>query len=219
MISDLKGAEKRRFETREKLITTAQELFSKKGYHNTQVIDIVKAAKVSAGTFYHYFTDKKDIFEQLVENNLKKIQKETKRFRLIPKDILQMPDEKRQALFYDITYKVYDNIFNYMDKYPQQMMMTIRSIFGVDRDIDHKAMAFYDALAQDFIEDLELWEKQFGVETSLNKLVLAHIILGSLFQVSHIYLTQKSFSRQEAVESLVESIPITFGKIIKQPFA
>lgn len=207
---DLKGAEKRRFETREKLTATAQELFSRKGYHNTQIIDIVKAAKVSAGTFYNYFSDKKDIFEQLVENNLKKIQKETKRFRRLPKDIMQMTDEKRQEVFYDITYKVYDNIFNYMDNYPQQMIMTIRGIFGVDKEIDHKAMQFYDAMAKDFIEDLELWEKLFNVETSLNKVVLAHIILGSLFQVSHIYLTQKSFSRQEAVLSLVESIPGIF---------
>jgi AcrR family transcriptional regulator len=211
MQNDFKGAEKRRFETREKLMRISQALFSKKGYHNTQVTDIVKAANVSAGTFYNYFTDKKDIFAQLVEDNLDKIQEETKRFRSLPQDILQMPEEKRQELFYDITYKVYDNIFKYMDNYPQQMLMTIRGIFGVDKDIDQKAMDFYDAMAQDFIEDLELWQKTFKVETRLNKVVLAHIILGSLFHVSHIYLTQKSFSRKEAVETIVESTLGIFG--------
>jgi AcrR family transcriptional regulator len=217
MKNNIKGAEKRRFETNEKLTSIAQELFSKKGYHNTQVIDIVKAAKVSAGTFYNYFADKKDIFEQLVENNLNKIQKETKRFRRLPDDIMQMDQEKRRRVFIDITYNVYDNIFNYMDNYPQQMIMTIRGIFGVDKEIDNKAMQFYEALAQDFIEDLELWEKLFDVETRLNKVVLAHIILGSLFQVSHIYLTQKSFSRQEAVQTLVKSIPGIFSSNYDQP--
>jgi AcrR family transcriptional regulator len=209
---NLKGAEKRRFDTREKLVNTAEYLFSKKGYHNTQVIDIVKAAGVSAGTFYNYFKDKKDIFEQLVEKNLKKIQKETKKFRRLPEDIMQMPEEKRQEVFKGITYKIYDNIFSYMDEYPQQMIMTIRGIFGVDKDIDNKAMQFYNAMAQDLIEDVGIWENLFGLKTSYNKLILAHIILGSLFQVSHIYLTQKSFSRREAVESLVETIPSIFGK-------
>jgi hypothetical protein len=97
------------------------------------------------------------------------------------------------------------------------MIMTIRGIFGVDKEIDNKAMQFYEALAQDFIEDLELWEKLFDVETRLNKVVLAHIILGSLFQVSHIYLTQKSFSRQEAVQTLVKSIPGIFSSNYDQP--
>ena len=210
MRPDLKGAEKRRFETREKLVDTAQALFSKKGFHNTQVIDIVKEAKISAGTFYNYFTNKKDIFQQLTENNLEKIRKETKRYRNLPWDIMQMPEDKRRKLLNGLAYKIYDNIFKYMDNFPQQMLMTIRGIFGVDSDIDRKAMEFYDAMAQDFIDDMESWEALFGVKASLNKLILAHIILGSLFHVAHIYLTQKSFSREEAIKTLIESIPKYF---------
>jgi hypothetical protein len=125
---------------------------------------------------------------------------------------MEMPEGKREEIFKNITYKIYDNIFNFMDEYPQQMLMTIRGIFGVDKDIDHKAMQFYNAMAQDLVEDLETWENLFGVKTSFNKLILAHIILGALFQVSHIYLTQKSFTRREAVDSLVETIPAVAEK-------
>lgn len=212
----LKGAEKRRFETREKLINTAQILFSKKGYHNTQVIDIVKEANVSAGTFYNYFTDKKDIFQQLTEKNLEKIREETKRFRRLPREILQMPKVEMRELIISLAYKIYDNIFSYMDNYPQQMIMTIRGIFGVDREIDQKAMEFYNAMAQDFIDDMTSWEKLFGVEMRLNKLISAHIILGSLFQVAHIYLTQKTFSREEAIETLTQSLPNYFPGLEKK---
>jgi AcrR family transcriptional regulator len=215
MPQDLKGAEKRRFETRQKLLNCARALFSKQGYHNTQVIDIVKEARVSAGTFYNYFVDKKDIFQQLTENNLEKIREETKRFRRLPRDIMKMPIEKRSELIEDVKYKIYNNIFKYMDSFPQQMIMTIRGVFGVNQNIDHKAMEFYNAMAKDFVEDMEAWEKLLGIEMGLNKLVLAHIILGSLFQVAHIYLTQKSFSREEAIATLIESIPPYFETLKK----
>jgi AcrR family transcriptional regulator len=211
----LKGAEKRRFETREKLLNSAQALFSKQGYHNTQVIDIVKEAKVSAGTFYNYFIDKKDIFQQLTENNLEKIREETKRFRRLPLDIMQMPIERRRELIDEVKYKIYNNIFKYMDSFPQQMIMTIRGVFGVNRNIDHKAMEFYNAMAKDFVEDMEAWEKLLGIEMGINKLILAHIILGGLFQVAHIYLTQKSFPREEAIATLIESIPSYFETLKK----
>jgi AcrR family transcriptional regulator len=52
----------RRDHTRARLLSAATELFSKSGYHCTQVMDIVTNAKVSAGTFYRYFDDKQGIF-------------------------------------------------------------------------------------------------------------------------------------------------------------
>ena len=59
-----KTSEKRREETRDRIIAAACDLFSKHGYHNTQVMDIVKAVGMSAGTFYNHFKDKRDLFEQ-----------------------------------------------------------------------------------------------------------------------------------------------------------
>jgi AcrR family transcriptional regulator len=59
--------EQRRDHTHLKLIQAATELFSKNGYHRTQVMDIVTKARVSAGTFYRYFDDKQGIFFAIVE--------------------------------------------------------------------------------------------------------------------------------------------------------
>lgn len=52
----------RRDHTRARLLAAATDLFSKSGYHCTQVMDIVTHAHVSAGTFYRYFDDKQGIF-------------------------------------------------------------------------------------------------------------------------------------------------------------
>lgn len=206
MATELKGPEKRRFETRERLLSVAQTHFSEKGYHNTQVMDIVKTARMSAGTFYNYFTDKKDIFEQLIENNLNKIRKETKRYRTLPENFMDLSTDQRRAVLNEMLHAIHNNLFDYFDRYPQQMLMTIRGIFGVDGDTDQKVMEFYNGMAQDMLDDIEHWERITGFKGKLNKLIYAHAILGSLFQVAHIYLTQQSFSREEAIETLIKSM-------------
>ncbi|EKD52384.1 MAG: TetR family transcriptional regulator [uncultured bacterium] len=43
----------------------AVSTFSKKGYHNTLISDIVTEARVGQGTFYRHFTDKREIFLNL----------------------------------------------------------------------------------------------------------------------------------------------------------
>jgi len=60
-------------DTREKLINSAKRLFSKKGYYETKVSDIVADAGLSQGTFYIYFKSKEDIFKELVKDMSEKI--------------------------------------------------------------------------------------------------------------------------------------------------
>ena len=61
--------EKKRQYTRDMIIEAAEELFSQHGYHNTQIMDIVKAVGMSAGTVYNYFKDKRDLCEQITSRN------------------------------------------------------------------------------------------------------------------------------------------------------
>jgi AcrR family transcriptional regulator len=57
-----KPKQKRSIEKKDKIIKAGLELFSKKGYHNTNTIEIAKSAGVSTGTVYSYFKDKKSIY-------------------------------------------------------------------------------------------------------------------------------------------------------------
>lgn len=54
------------------ILTYAKQLFSEHGYHNTQISDIIKLAKIARGTLYQYFENKDDIFITLLENYFKK---------------------------------------------------------------------------------------------------------------------------------------------------
>jgi AcrR family transcriptional regulator len=54
--------QKRSEETRNRIMTASEKLFSTKGYHNTNSKEIAKAACVSIGSFYCYFKNKKELF-------------------------------------------------------------------------------------------------------------------------------------------------------------
>lgn len=48
------------------IIDKAIELFAKRGYANTKIGDIAKAADMSVGLMFHYFESKEKLFEELV---------------------------------------------------------------------------------------------------------------------------------------------------------
>jgi len=55
-------------ERKQQLLDRAAELFSERGYAETRVIDIVRAAGVAKGLFYWYFDNKEALFEELAGN-------------------------------------------------------------------------------------------------------------------------------------------------------
>ncbi|WP_430330946.1 TetR/AcrR family transcriptional regulator [Rhodococcus sp. ACT016] len=52
--------------TRRALLRAARRVFSDRGFHQTRVADVTTEAGVSVGTFYRYFTDKNELFKDLI---------------------------------------------------------------------------------------------------------------------------------------------------------
>jgi AcrR family transcriptional regulator len=66
--------QKRSLKTRQRIVRAAIKLFSEKGYYNTNSNEIAAKAGVSIGSFYAYFTDKKQLFlEALKYENLEEM--------------------------------------------------------------------------------------------------------------------------------------------------
>jgi AcrR family transcriptional regulator len=60
-------------ERKQQLLDCAAELFAERGYAETRVIDIVKAAGVAKGLFYWYFDNKEALFRELVVLNRQRL--------------------------------------------------------------------------------------------------------------------------------------------------
>ncbi len=63
---DGKALSKRGERTRQRLLAAAEEVFAELGYHDASIVKLTEAAGVGQGTFYLYFTGKKEIFDELV---------------------------------------------------------------------------------------------------------------------------------------------------------
>ena len=55
-------------ERKQQLLDCAAQLFAERGYADTRVIDIVRAAGVAKGLFYWYFENKEQLFRELAED-------------------------------------------------------------------------------------------------------------------------------------------------------
>ena len=58
----------RKTTTRERLITTAAELFWRQGYSQTGVNEIIQQAQATSGSFYHFFPTKEDLLLAVVDH-------------------------------------------------------------------------------------------------------------------------------------------------------
>jgi AcrR family transcriptional regulator len=52
--------------TRQKLLESAERIFAEVGYHEASIVKITEAAGVGQGTFYLYFSSKKEVFDEVV---------------------------------------------------------------------------------------------------------------------------------------------------------
>jgi TetR/AcrR family fatty acid metabolism transcriptional regulator len=54
--------------TRARLLEAAGELFRRRGYHGTSVVDVAERAGVSVGSVYHHFADKRAMLLALIDD-------------------------------------------------------------------------------------------------------------------------------------------------------
>ena len=64
----MKRTEEEAAQTRQTILDTALNVFSKKGYKATRLQDVAEAAGVTRGAVYHHFGNKAGLFQQLVES-------------------------------------------------------------------------------------------------------------------------------------------------------
>jgi TetR/AcrR family transcriptional regulator, transcriptional repressor for nem operon len=59
-------------ETREKILGEAARLFALKGYHDTKLDEVLKAAQVTTGAFFHHFGSKEELGFAVIDGHMHK---------------------------------------------------------------------------------------------------------------------------------------------------
>jgi AcrR family transcriptional regulator len=186
--------EKKRQYTRDMIIEAAEELFSQHGYHNTQIMDIVKSVGMSAGTFYNYFKDKRDLFEQLTSRNFEDFRARIKKLRE-PVNIWDRIDRLAKL---DETFTAY---FDYITSHRQQFLILLRGSFGIDEELDGNVWRHYSDIAQDLADDIQEW-LDIGIISKVNPNTLAYAVVGMAMHLGHSFLMEEKFTREEAIGML-----------------
>ena len=95
---------------RDRIVATARELFATRGYENTTIADIIETAGASKGGFYHHFSSKGEILEELIKTYITMVKTA---YQKILDDTSQNVIEKFIASYYKLGEHKKDAIQDY----------------------------------------------------------------------------------------------------------
>lgn len=197
-----KVSEKKRQETLDGILRQAIDIFSKRGYHNTQVMDIVRAAGVSAGTFYNYFKDKREIYERITRDNFNALRSYIREIR----SHLNIWNRKDLLV---ILYDTFNAFFDYIENNPELTYIVLRGGFGVDETFDMITWSSFSTFADDLAEDIQGFLDE-GIIENVNPYLAGNAIVGMVMQVFHSFLEEHRFNREEALDILIRTVLAMF---------
>jgi len=135
--------ERKKEETRKRIISTAVDLFNKQGFEQTTVEQIAEAADVAKGTIFNHFPVKEAIVLAYVQKRLKEVRPE------IVKRVETMPDtHARLTALFNLTNEWLENSFNedVIKKYMTYMIQTL-----LDTAKNQEARSGYGDILQSII--------------------------------------------------------------------
>jgi AcrR family transcriptional regulator len=184
-----------RTERRAQVLMHAKRIFARKGYHRTNVADIIKRARIARGTFYLYFQNKKDLFEELLEQVVSELSTRILRLKVGPEE-LNPVDQLRANLRRVVAFVLEERDLT---------DILLNHSVGFDRELDTKIREFYDRIAQMIQRSLDLGIQMQLVRQCETRAV-SLCILGGIKEVVSVL----SRTRPPDTESLVQEI-LDFG--------
>ena len=152
---------------RERLIKSAGEVFSEKGYFSANVSDIIQRAGIARGTFYLYFDGKRQVFDSITDTLLEEIEECLK-----PIDLSKDAAPPLEQLHSNVT-----RVLGYLLNNRPLTQILLRHAEGLDKESDRKLDRFYATLA-DMIEASLKHGIEMGLVRECNTRLTAYCIIG-----------------------------------------
>lgn len=190
-------------ERKRQILEVAKRLFSRNGYYETQISDIVKAADIARGTVYQYFKNKDDIFTTLLDN------------------FYRQWENAVSTGITGVSIKTIDPV----DYFRHRVRMTL-VFFESDREMCNIVLRMGHGLQRDFESiirkmekriytliqgDLELGIRAGNVRKDLNVELTANLLDGALLHVAYHYFVHKKNEKAPVdIEKIAGEITAVF---------
>jgi len=190
-------------ETRQAIIDAAKQLFADKGVANTQVAEIAMAAGTGISAFYGQFQDKEALFLLIVNEMFNELHSSVVAARR------SMDNESPLGALMTVQ-RVYDLVFETLDKHKQITLSAFRSGFAAIPAFEALYWSICDAVAAEMSLDL-----QRGEEAGLLKLGshrdMSDAMLGMIQQLAHRMVREGSPTAHEAARTCTK---FTLGALL-----
>lgn len=180
-------------ERRAQVLSIARDVFAEKGYHAAKIDDIVARARIARGTFYLYFTDKRAIFGELLDDLLGRLRKSIYRVDLTRDQGIEL------QLRANIT-----RVLGILFEERALTKILVSDAVGLDAGFDEKLLAFYDQVYA-VIEGALAEGTRLGVVHPCDPSIAACMVVGSLKEIVYRGIFRRYYvSVDEAVNALFE---------------
>ncbi len=177
---------------RAQVLRHAKRIFARKGYHRTNVADIITRARIARGTFYLYFQNKKDLFEELLEQVVNELSHRIRRLRVgadEPNPVDQLRENLRRVVSFVLTERELTDIL-------------LNHSVGFDRELDAKIRDFYDRIAELIQRSLDL-----GIDMELvrpcDTRAVSYCILGGIKEVVGVLARERPRDTDRLVQEIL----------------
>jgi len=192
---------------KQQIMEVALRQFASRGYHSTSVADTIREMEVARGTFYRYFRDRHDLFDQLLEDN----------FRYVKRVLPEVGD------FRSLTAKEVESMLTLAfcellsrPKSRDFVSVMVNEAAGADRMFAQKVEDFYDGLAEIFSAYISRAQEE-GLIREHNAGISSHLVLGALKEIFIQRARGDKFSDlEELVRETVSFIIRGMGTMEKQ---
>lgn len=180
---------------RAEVLRHAKRIFARKGYHRTNVADIVRRARIARGTFYLYFPNKRELFGELLEQVLGQLATRIRRIR-IGADEPSPVEQLRANLQRVVEYALEERDLTWI---------LLNNSTGFDRDLDARIKDFYERIVDQIQRSLDLGI-EMGLVRRCDTRTVAYCILGIIKEV----VGQLSRGAVSHTDTLIEEM-LNFG--------
>jgi AcrR family transcriptional regulator len=167
-------------ERRDQILHFAKHVFSKKGFHNASVSDIIESAGIARGTFYLYFASKRDIFDSLLDEVLEELRQRIRPIDLSPGSpdpLVQIKANIRRVL-------------DFLSQDPELTQILLHHAVGLDQRSATMLQGFYERVL-DLIERSLEHGLRLGLVRPCDTRIVASCIMGTMKEVADELTTRR----------------------------